>query len=356
MGADIPKWSIAQNDKASGGQPETLDIKWADVAAGKMKAAFEKNKVEEIEVTPFKLGATEVTYRQWKQVYFWALDKGYVFDRDGDMGSMDFKRYFNDHTPDEPVTDIGYYDMMVWCNALSEMQGKTMMFYSDKEKTKPYKSALRYRSHEYRNIDHLVIKERKTLKLADIPLVYMKWDQEGYRLPTQAEWQHAHSGGTKGEFPWGGEMGNANQGVGEYAWYLGNSDHRTHEVAKKKPNGFGLFDMDGNAIEYVQDGAYKGNGKFQRGQTKNPVSYATAAGFDDHSRFQAVRNGFMYDDFVGFENASLNETEIWAGTFLNQGYPDMGFRVALIPKGVYHPDGVDPDAKPPFATPLDLNR
>lgn len=349
----IPQWIIKPDDKPASGAPETADIKLVTVPEGKIKLLVDKKNTPVVDMTAFQMAAHETSYRDWKTVYFWALENGYTFDCDGDMGSMDFKQMFNMHTPDEPVTGIGFHDILVWCNALSEMQGKPPVFYTDAEKTKPYHNAFRYRPLEYRNIEHYAVKDRVVLSLKDgCPSVYMRWDIDSYRVPTQAEWLRAYSGGAETKFPWGDSF----DGIGACAWYLGNSDLRTHPVAQKKANGFGLYDMAGNALEYIVDGTYKGNAKYKRGQTANPISSFTPYDFVDHCRFNFMRVGFMYEEEGVFETAPAGTSDIWAGAFGNIPYPDVGFRVMTAQKDAYPSTGIDESVKPTPATPLDLAR
>jgi formylglycine-generating enzyme required for sulfatase activity len=65
-----------------------------------------------------------------------------------------------------------------------------------------------------------------------------------YRLPTEAEWEYAARAGTTE--PYVGRLD-------EIAWYAGNSEDETHPVGKKKPNAWGLYDMQGNVRELVED-------------------------------------------------------------------------------------------------------
>lgn len=72
-----------------------------------------------------------------------------------------------------------------------------------------------------------------------------------FRLPSEAEWEYACRAGTTTRFYWGDDPSYTQ--IENYAWYSGNSEHHTHDVGGKFPNGFGLYDMVGNVAEFCED-------------------------------------------------------------------------------------------------------
>lgn len=101
---------------------------------------------------------------------------------------------------------------------------------------------------------------------ADIAASYISWndavkfceqlsqqERRAYRLPTEAEWEHACHAGTTTPYRFGSDESQ----LGEYAWYSVNAEnvdqYYAHQVARKSPNNFGLYDMHGNVYEICQD-------------------------------------------------------------------------------------------------------
>ncbi len=195
-----------------------------------------------IKINPFFMAETEITFDQWKKVYAWAVGKGYSFDRDGDLGSMDWSDLGTGFSQDEPATQMSHLDAMLWCNALSEMQGKTPVYYTDAETTQVFKVCRRFRME---NPDKRMTQQR----LPDLGVqdIFSRWDVDGYRLPSEWEWEYAYRAGNNQQkvYPWGKEPAT------DYAWIAENSGDKTQGVKQKKPNAWGLYDMAGNVFEWA---------------------------------------------------------------------------------------------------------
>lgn len=120
-----------------------------------------------------------------------------------------------------------------------------------------------------------------------------------YRLPTEAEWEYAARAGTTDEY----FFGDATDQLENYAWFIGNSEEKTHEVGKKEANPWGLYDIYGNAAEWTYDQYYEDYSTFAGNKNVNPVAEPTT--LYPHS----VRGGSYLDEAKDLRSASRLASE-----------------------------------------------
>jgi formylglycine-generating enzyme required for sulfatase activity len=139
-------------------------------------------------------------------------------------------------------------------------------------------------------------------------------DREGkeYRLPTEAEWEYCCRAGTQTAFFFGDDASR----LGEYAWSVGPTALGTsHPVARKKPNAWGFYDMEGNCYQWCSD-AY---GDYDAGPAVNPLGSG-----DTYSKPQVLRGGST-SDFPRFCRCAVR--------FCNERpycLSDFGLRVVMV--------------------------
>ena len=192
-----------------------------------------------VSIKPFSIGKYEVTAELWRGVYNWASEHNYYFENKGKCGSS------NSGDIRQPVSDVAWRDVIVWCNAYSEMLGKEAFYYSDSECKKPIKTSVT--SFENRE------KYIETAGSIDMP--YMKREANGFRLPFSNEWElSARGGDPTNDLHWNFKYAGSNE-LEEVAVFFPSEvkNKSTAVVGSKLGNRLELYDMSGNVFEWCAD-------------------------------------------------------------------------------------------------------
>jgi formylglycine-generating enzyme required for sulfatase activity len=233
-----------------------------------------------VTVSAFYMDTNLVGYSQWRLVYNWATNSGYGFDHAGAGKAAN-----------HPVQTLDWYDTVKWCNARSQQAGLTPVYYTDAGLTQVYTNGQALNP-------------------------YVNWTASGYRLPTEAEWEKAARGGLNGQrFPWGNviseSLANYSGDTADYSYDLGPNGYNaafttggtpdTSPVGYFAPNGYGLYDMAGNVIEWCWDwyGTPYAGGSDPRGPASSPYGIRVLRGGSWGNDANQARCAYRYNVSIG---------------------------------------------------------
>lgn len=227
---------------------------------GSLKGEPSESPVHKVEIAPFLIGATEITQGQYKAV----------------IGTNPSNSFGVDSLT---VDRVSWFDAVKFCNMLSEKAGLERCY------------------------------DESTWKC--------DFSKNGFRLPTEAEWEYACRAGTKTSY----YFGDSPSKIGDYAWFgnieIGNCDNLPHPVGLKKPNSWGLFDMCGSNWEWCND--FYSEGYYKSSPVQNPKG-------PDNGKLRVMRGGSWINN-PDFMTSSYRERYMPSLSYL-----DIGIRVVMNSK------------------------
>jgi formylglycine-generating enzyme required for sulfatase activity len=219
---------------------EMVSIPTGTFQMGSTMGESDEEPVHLVAVSAFQMGRYEVTQEQYRKV----------------MGENP-SRFKGD--TQRPVEQVSWEDAVTFCNKLSELEGLEPCY--------------------------------------ELDTWECNFTKDGYRLPTEAEWEYACRAGTSTNY----YAGDTESDLARAGWYDGNSGETTHPVGGKEANAFGLYDMHGNVFEWCNDW-YGDYGSANAIDPQGPSSGSS----------RVERGGSWYDYYNYCRSAYRND------------YPDVG--------------------------------
>ena len=197
--------------------------------------AADELPLHSVTLPAFYMAKTLTTWAEWQTVRDWAVANGYT-----DLAEIGAGKAAN-----HPVQAVKWYDVVKWSNAKSEMEGLTPCYYTDNAQTIVYRTGS-----------------------LDVTKAQMKSTANGYRLPTEAEWEYEARGGLSVKrFPWGDTISHTQANynsstdypydesatLGFHPTYNDGTQPYTSPVDAFAANGYGLYDMAGSLWEWCGD-------------------------------------------------------------------------------------------------------
>jgi formylglycine-generating enzyme required for sulfatase activity len=251
---------------------------------------LDERPVHTVVLSAYRIGETEVTWGQWQEVRDWAVNNGYT-----DLAGVGEVK-----GADHPVHSVNWFDVVKWCNAASEKIGLEPVYY---------------------------LSDGGPVYRTGNVTPFVDYKKNGYRLPTEAEWEKAARGGLEGKrFPWGDEISHTdanyyarpnshsydvNGSEGGHPDYDQGDNPYTSPVGSFAANGFGLYDIAGNVVEWCGD--WYGSRYYGSSPSSDPTGPTSGSirvfrggswGFDVYRCRVAYRSSFygpsIRSDFIGF--------------------------------------------------------